>query len=152
MTLTARRTDPMPTKRQPKPLAAESTTTVTPRDASGALADACRTASVCDQFRGHETLVLDVTRITALFDYFVITTANNRRQMHSIADEVSKMLKRRGAKRLGREGYDHSSWIVEDFGDVILHVFSPESRELYDLENLWGDAARVDWQRHLPTD
>ena len=46
---------------------------------------------------------------------------------------------------MGREGYEQSSWVVQDYGDVVLHVFTPETRELYDLENLWADAPRVDW-------
>ncbi|MFV0443677.1 MAG: ribosome silencing factor [Planctomycetaceae bacterium] len=141
----------MPAKKKtPRASAPDAPSQIAPRDASAALADAARAASVCDQYRGQETVVLDLTAITALFDFFVITTATNRRQMHSIADEVSRTLKRLGGKRLGREGYDGSNWIVEDFGDVILHIFTPESRALYDLENLWGDAPRVDWTQHLP--
>ncbi|MCA9055087.1 MAG: ribosome silencing factor, partial [Planctomycetaceae bacterium] len=103
-------------------------------------------------YRGQETAVLDVSGITALFDYFVITTATNRRQMHAIADQVSVALKRQGEVRRSREGYEGNSWIVEDFGDVILHVFTPESRELYDLENLWGDAVPVDWKSQSVAD
>ncbi len=121
-----------------------------PRDTASALAHACLAASVCHHYRGQETIVLDVSGITALFDYFVITTASNRRQMHALADEAARALKRRGERPPGREGYDGSSWIVEDFGDVVLHVFTPETRSLYDLENLWGDAIRVDWTQHVP--
>lgn len=129
------------------------TNTVVPRDTSAALAEACLAAQVCDQYRGQETIVLDVSGITALFDYFIISTATNRRQMHALADEVGRALKRHGGKRLGREGYDTgSSWIVEDFGDVVLHIFTPETRALYDLENLWGDAPRIDWTQHVPED
>ena len=113
---------------------------------------ACRCAYLCDQFRGQETFVLDLTAITPLFDYFVITTATNRRQMHAIADEVNREMKSLGSPRLGLEGYEGSSWVVEDYGDVVLHVFAPESRELYDLENLWGDAPRIDWRGRCAAD
>ncbi|MBL8850544.1 MAG: ribosome silencing factor, partial [Planctomycetaceae bacterium] len=82
---------------------------------------------------------------TPLFDYFVIGTGNSRRQMHAIAGEVRKVLKRYGSKRLGLEGLDSSKWIVQDFGDVVVHLFTEEARGLYDLEHLWGDALRVDW-------
>jgi len=51
-----------------------------------------------------------------------------------------------GSQRIGLEGYDASNWIVQDYGDVVLHVFAPEARELYDLEHLWGDAPQIDWQ------
>lgn len=120
-----------------------------PRDTSAALANACTAAAICEQFRGQNTIVLDLSGITALFDYFVITTATNRRQMHSLADEVSRAMKGRGSQRLGQEGYEGNSWVVEDFGDIVLHVFTPETRALYDLENLWGDAPQVDWQSQV---
>jgi ribosome-associated protein len=65
--------------------------------------------------------------------------------MHAVAEEVQRTLKRHGSRRLGLEGFESSRWIVQDFGDVIVHVFTGEARELYDLEHLWGDAPRVDW-------
>ncbi|MBX3440666.1 MAG: ribosome silencing factor [Planctomycetaceae bacterium] len=110
------------------------------------LSDAIKAAQVCDAYRGQDTVVLDLTSITPICDYFVITTATNRRQLHAIADEVHRMLKASGSRRMGREGYDASNWVVQDYGDVVLHVFAPETRALYDLENLWGDAVQVDWQ------
>ncbi|MEZ6066698.1 MAG: ribosome silencing factor [Planctomycetaceae bacterium] len=104
-------------------------------------------ARICDGFRGQQTLVLDLTKITSLFDYFIITTATNRRQMNAIADEVNKAMKSSGSPPFGREGADgQSQWVVADYGDVVLHVFTPDARELYDLENLWADAPQVDWQ------
>jgi len=113
------------------------------------LENAIACARVCEELRGKDTIVLDLSGITPLFDYFVVTTASNRRQMHAVADEVKRMMKERGEKRFGIEGYDNSSWIVEDYGDIILHVFTDESRELYDLENLWADAVRVEWQEDV---
>ncbi|MGE0375072.1 MAG: ribosome silencing factor [Planctomycetaceae bacterium] len=110
------------------------------------LGDAVAAARVCDDYRGQDTLVLDLTGITPICDYFVITTATNRRQMNAIADEVHRCLKASGSRRIGREGYDSSTWLVQDYGDVVLHVFTPETRALYDLENLWGDAPHIDWQ------
>lgn len=109
------------------------------------LLNACRVAEVCERFRGRDTVLLDMTQITPLFDYFVITTAGSRRQAHAIAETSDDVMAEHGSDRMGREGYD-GPWICEDYGDVVLHVFSPEMRELYDLENLWGDAPRVDWQ------
>ncbi len=115
-------------------------------DNSRSLADAICAARACDDLRGSDTLVLDLTAITPICDYFVITTATNRRQLHAIADEVHRALKVAGSRRLGREGYDSSTWVVQDYGDVVLHVFTPETRALYDLENLWGDAPHVEWE------
>lgn len=118
------------------------TTDNTPRS----LDDARRVARVCDDYRGRDTLILDLTGITPICDYFVITTGTNRRQIHAIADEANRVLKESGSSRRGREGYDESSWVVQDYGDVVLHVFAPETREIYDLENLWADAPRIEWE------
>lgn len=54
------------------------------------------------------------------------------------------MLKGLGSRRIGQEGYDGTSWLLQDFGDIVLHVFDSESRQVYDLESLWADAARFD--------
>ncbi len=109
------------------------------------LESAIEVARVCDAYRGRDTLILDLTAITPICDYFVITTGTNRRQIHAVADEVNRVLRENGSKRKGREGYDESSWVVQDYGDVVLHVFTPETRAFYDLENLWGDAPHVEW-------
>lgn len=96
--------------------------------------------------------MLDLTQLTPIVDYFVLTTGNNRRQMHAIAEEVDRVLAEQGNQRMGLEGYRESSWILQDYGDIVLHVFDSESREVYDLENLWADAVRVDWSSHLAAD
>jgi hypothetical protein len=67
--------------------------------------------------------------------------------MDAIAEEVNRVMKESGNRRLGLEGRDTGTWVLQDFGDIVLHIFSTESRELYDLEHLWGDAKRVDWQK-----
>lgn len=69
--------------------------------------------------------------------------------MLAIAEEINKQLKQTGTKRQGIDGNDQSQWIVQDYGDVVVHIFSPEMREVYDLERLWADAPRVDWQAAL---
>ena len=109
-------------------------------------AHAIRCAQIADEYRGQDTLVLDLTAVTAILDFFVITTATSKRQMHAIANEVDRVLKAKGSSRLGREGREGTSWVLHDYGDIVLHVFTPESRELYDLEHLWADAKHVDWK------
>jgi ribosome-associated protein len=126
-----------------------STATLT---TSRSLEHACLAAKACDDLRGKDTIVLDLTGITPLFDYFVISTGNSRRQMHAMAVDVQRVLKRRGSKRLGLEGFESSKWIVEDFGDVVVHLFTDEARGLYDLEHLWGDAPRVEWTELVDDD
>jgi ribosome-associated protein len=76
----------------------------------------------------------------------VITTGNSRRQLHAIADETKRVLSEQGSRKLGVEGYESGSWIVQDFGDVVVHAFAEKERALYDLEHLWGDAPHVDWR------
>jgi ribosome-associated protein len=109
-------------------------------------AHAIRCAQIADEYRGEDTLVLDLTAVTPILDFFVITTAASKRQMNAIADEVDRVLKSEGSSRLGREGREGTSWVLHDYGDIVLHVFTPETRELYDLEHLWADAKHVDWQ------
>lgn len=110
---------------------------------------ACRCAQVADEFRGGDIVVLDLTKITPEFDYFVITTGSSRRQLHAIIEEADRMMVGKGSKRLGIEGYSSNHWILQDYGDVVLHVFDAESREMYDLERLWADAEKVDWKSVL---
>lgn len=111
--------------------------------------EACRCARIADSFKADNTLVLDLTAITPIFDFFVLTTGTSRRQMMAIAEEINKQLKQTGTKRQGLDGNDQSQWVVQDYGDVVVHIFSPEMREVYDLERLWADAPRVDWEAIL---
>jgi len=116
------------------------------------LLDACKCARIADGFKGENTLVLDLTAITPIFDFFVLTTGTSRRQMQAIAEDINKQLKENGTPRQGLDGNDQSQWIVQDFGNVVVHIFSPEMREVYDLERLWADAPRVDWQSVDPSE
>ena len=82
----------------------------------------------------------------AIVDWFVITSATNARQARTIAEEVEEQLRRRnGEGPLRVEGTDDARWILLDFGDVAVHVLSEEARDFYDLERLWGDVPRLDW-------
>ena len=110
---------------------------------------ACLTAKVAEDYRGKDTVVLDMTEITPIVDYFIVTTGTSRRQMHAIAEEVDRIMKLNDSNRIGLEGYGESSWILQDYGDTVLHVFTEESRATYELEHLWADATRVDWQAEL---
>ncbi len=107
---------------------------------------ALRCAQIADDLRGKETIILDLTKITTEFDYFVITTGTSPRHLLAIADEVDQTMKKSKNPKLGMEGYNSETWILQDYGDVILHVFTEEARKLYDLERLWSDATVVDWQ------
>ncbi len=99
---------------------------------------ACLCAKAAEDTRGKETLVLDLTEVTPIVDYFVITTGASGRQMNAVAEEVDRVMRSTGSRPRGIEGEKDSSWILHDFGDIVLHVFSPEARDLYDLEHLPG--------------
>jgi ribosome-associated protein len=113
---------------------------------AASLESAVRAAQACDSMRGRDTIVLDLRNVTPLFDFFVISTGTNARQTVAMADEVHRTLRSHGAERMGLEGQESGSWVVEDYGDVVVHVFAPEERKHYDLERLWGDAPKVDWK------
>lgn len=110
------------------------------------LADACHIARACEEFRGKDTVVLDLTAITPIMDYFVITTCNNPRTMAALANEARVQMKARGNSVPSTEGEKVSTWLLQDWGDIVLHVMLPDARALYDLEGLWADARRVDWK------
>lgn len=92
-----------------------------------------------------DIVLLDMTKHTALFDYFLVVTGTSRRQLHAISEEIDHKLEDDlGDKRMGIEGYDESRWIILDYGTVVIHIFDEETRQFYSLENLWADAERVD--------
>jgi ribosome-associated protein len=107
-------------------------------------------ARAVDDLRGQNTVVLDLTEITPIVDYFVVTTGTSSRQMRAMAEEAHRALKQAGSRRLGLEGEESSTWILQDYGDVVVHIFTAEGRSLYDLERLWADAPQIDWKLHCP--
>jgi ribosome-associated protein len=108
---------------------------------------ACLCARVAAENKAHDVVVLDMRGITPLFDFFVLATGTSRRQIHTITEEVDAALHERGDQRQSIEGYEASKWVVQDYGDVVVHVFNPDMRQYYAIEDLWADAPRVDWER-----
>jgi ribosome-associated protein len=89
--------------------------------------------------------VLDLTGITSFADTFVICTGANQRQVQAISDEIGLQLKRQaGELPLSLEGYNQAEWVLADYGDLLVHVFSPKAREFYSLERLWRSAKTVE--------
>ena len=84
--------------------------------------------------------ILDLREISTFTDFFVICSGANARQIQAICDGVELELKREGELPLGIEGYDKADWILADYGDFIVHIFSPAAREFYGLERLWRHA------------
>jgi ribosome-associated protein len=91
-----------------------------------------------------DVVVLDLRPAEGFTDYFVIATGQNIRQIHAIADSIQDALAERGVKPAHVEGGEKAGWILLDYFDFIVHIFSPESRSFYSLERLWGSAKRID--------
>jgi len=89
--------------------------------------------------------VLDLREITSFADYFVICSGANTRQIQAICEEIGQELKKRGELPHSLEGYNHAEWVLADYGDFVIHVFSEKARTYYDLERLWRDAKTVEW-------
>jgi ribosome-associated protein len=87
---------------------------------------------------------MDMSKLTALADYFIICSGDADMQVKAIADEVDKSLRKEGIKCYHREGYDTLNWVLLDYLDVVVHIFHKESREFYNLEKLWGDAKFIE--------
>lgn len=89
--------------------------------------------------------VLDLTGITTFADYFVICTGSNQRQVQAISDDIGLQLKKiTGELPISVEGYNQAEWVLADYGDLLIHVFSPQSREYFDLERLWRNAKTLE--------
>ncbi len=93
--------------------------------------------------KGTDIVVLGVGDILAIVDCFVLVSASNTRQVRTIVDEVRRALAVDG-QPIGVEGLDDATWVLLDYGDVVVHVFLDETRAYYDLDRLWADAARLD--------
>ena len=91
-----------------------------------------------DGLKAVNTVTLDVTGLTDVMDYLVITSGTSNRHVKSLADNVCMEAKKQGVRPLGVEGEAAGEWVLVDFGDVVLHVMLPATRDFYDLERLWA--------------
>jgi ribosome-associated protein len=112
------------------------------KERSGELARIAITA--LEEKKATEIRVIDISEVSVLADYFIIANGSNRPQMQAMSDEVSEKMEKAGAVLKQVEGYDNASWILLDFGDVIVHIFGEQDRLLYDLERIWRDGKQVD--------
>ncbi len=103
-------------------------------------------ARIADENKAEDVVVLDLHDRSAICDYFIICTGTSDRQMRTIADRIDEHADKLSQSRYNLSGYDQSNWILVDYIDVVIHIFNEESRRYYDLELLWGDAPRLEWQ------
>jgi ribosome-associated protein len=103
-------------------------------------------AWVADDKQGFDTTVLEVGAVMGITDFFVITSGSNSRQVRTIAEEVEKRLKDLGVGSPRVEGRSDLTWVLLDYGDLVVHVFLDETRRFYDIERLYRDVPVIDWR------
>ena len=94
--------------------------------------------------KGNDILVIDIQDVSIIADYFIIASGSNRNQVQTMADNVEEVLGRSGYEPRQLEGYGTATWILMDYNDIIVHIFSEEDRLFYDLERIWRDGKNVD--------
>lgn len=109
-------------------------------------------ARCVDGKKADDILVLNVTGISPVADFFVLASGFARIQIKAMADAVVEQLHQQGIRCKAKEGYSESNWILLDLGDVLVHLMTHESRDYYRLERLWGDAPLVNWDIDAATE
>ena len=102
-----------------------------------------------DEKKGRDIKVIDIHDVSVIADYFVIASGSNQNQVQAMVDNVEEQLGRAGFEPKQVEGVRNSSWILMDYGDVIVHVFDEENRLFYDLERIWRDGKTLDIEEFL---
>jgi len=108
---------------------------------------AIKAAQIASELNCTDLVVLDLAGRSPATDFFVIGTGTSDRQMRTIADDIAEAGRKMGFGLFGRAGYEQGRWILLDFVTVVVHLFDSEYRQYYDLELLWGDAKKVDWEK-----
>ncbi|HHY41855.1 MAG TPA: ribosome silencing factor [Thermoanaerobacterales bacterium] len=106
---------------------------------------ALRAASILEDKKGQDVLVLDISSVAVFSDYFVIATGISPIHVQALSDEVEKKLIEEGYSLRSKEGYGEGKWVLLDFYDVIVHIFHKPEREYYMLERLWADANPIEF-------
>jgi len=100
-------------------------------------------AIAADDKKGKDTVILKLDNLTLIADYFVITSGDSEPQLKAITNFILKKLKENSTKLLHYEGKPETGWILLDYGDVVVHIFSEEKRNFYDLEYIWQEAKKI---------
>jgi ribosome-associated protein len=97
-----------------------------------------------DAKKGLDIVALDITAVATFTDYFLICSGESTRQIQAIADEIAQKMAASGQRPAHVEGYNNAEWILMDYRDLVIHIFSKKARAYYDLERLWRDARILD--------
>lgn len=101
-------------------------------------------AKALDDKKGVDIALLEIAEVTTLADHFLICTGTSNTHVKALCDSVEEALDNAGEPALRREGHRGGTWVLLDYGCLVVHVFTEETRSFYDLERLWGDAKKVD--------
>jgi len=126
------------TRKKPLARASEPTNEPTP------IVECLMAVRAAESKKAEGMRLFDLREVTSFTDYFLICSASNPRQSQAICDEVALQLKKHGRLPLSVEGYENAEWILADYGDYIVHIFSEKARDYYDLERLWRSAKEVE--------
>ena len=96
-----------------------------------------------DDKKGEEIRIIDISEVSVIADYFLIASGRNRNQIQAMADSVEESMGKCGYIPKNIEGYRAAAWILMDYRDVVIHIFSEEDREFYDLERIWRDGKEI---------
>lgn len=103
-------------------------------------------AKLLDEKKAEKISVIKIDAISSLADYFVIATGRGSTHVRSLADELEEKLKLEGVEPMRIEGYRSDNWVLMDYTSVVVHVFTQEARDFYDLDRLWADGTKVAWE------
>lgn len=102
-----------------------------------------RIVELASDKKGEDIVLLRTAEVTSMADYFVICSGRSERQVHALGQAIVDQLRDEGIRPLGTEGRGSARWVLLDYGSVIVHIFSPEERDFYRLEELWSHATQV---------
>jgi ribosome-associated protein len=128
-------------KEEPKTLALSNTLAI---DATETRVQ--RIAQILDDLKSEEILALDLRGVADYADFFLIATMRSRPQMRAACVRISETLKAEGARPFSPPEDESPNWTILDYGDVVVHLFTPDARQHYALEQIWGDAGEFDWR------
>lgn len=103
-------------------------------------------AQLLDNKKAERINLIKIDDISSLADYFLIATGSSSTHVHALADELEEQLKTQGVSPARVEGYRSNSWILLDYSEAVIHIFTQEARDFYDLDRLWADGEKVAWQ------
>jgi ribosome-associated protein len=102
-----------------------------------------KAALIANDMKAHDTLILELKGLTIIADYFVICSGESTTQVRAIAEHIESEFKKHAIRPVSIEGFGYAYWVLMDYSDFIVHIFTQETREYYELEKLWLDAPRI---------